>query len=36
MIYTNYFYNRDVKTTVIVYDVTNPTSLKLDRYYKVD
>jgi len=34
--FTNYFYNRNVKTTVIVYDVTNPTSLKLDRYYKVD
>ncbi len=34
--YSNYWYNRNTKTVVIVYNVSNPTKLKLDRYYKVD
>lgn len=34
--YSYFWYNRDVKTVVIVYDMSDINNLKIDRFYQVD
>lgn len=34
--YSYFWFNRDVKTAVVVYDLSDLENLKIDRYYQVD